>query len=287
MRQVNQELDKIEISGIKPSVASPSKNNTIIIPSFKPAIAPKTNELSFSPELYWAKYDEPKNMYQKGFMSGYSAQFSHRMTSAPQSIINMFRIQGQWASGKFKQAPDQGPSGIKDSTFDIRGVVGKDFYPSSYLRTTGYFGFGYRYLKDNSEGLITVTDEYTLQGYKRFSHYCYLPLGADIVYQKYPNSSFESNLEYDYMFNGWQVSKLGDIPGYSTLVVDQRGGYGLRASLRLNLYFKYFTAFAEGFYRYWKIAQSNSKVDPTDPTAVLYEPRNNTQEYGLRIGLQI
>ena len=276
MQAVNQELDKIESSGVKPAAVVPSP------------LVPKTYEFTFGPELYWAKYDEPKNMYQKGFMSGYNAQFSQRINTDPKSLINMFRLQGQWAKGKFKtQSSDQGPSGIKDNTFELRGVLGKDFYPASYMRTTGYFGFGYRYLKDNSEGLTTVTDDYTLIGYRRFSHYCYLPLGADIVYQRAPNYSLESNLEYDYMFNGWHVSKLGDVPGYSTLVVDQRNGNGLRASLRLNLYLKYCTAFAEWFYRYWNIPQSKSKPDPTDPANSLNEPKNNTQEFGLRLGIQI
>ncbi|MFI5205576.1 MAG: hypothetical protein ACHQVK_01420, partial [Candidatus Paceibacterales bacterium] len=162
-----------------------------------------------------------------------------------------------------------------------------DFYPRYYLRATGYLGFGYRYLKDNSEGLSTDVGGFTLLGFKRFSHYCYLPLGADIVYQNNPSYTVESNLEYDYLVDGWQVDKLGVIPGYNTLVFDQRNGFGLRASLRLNLYFKYCTAFLEGFYRYWNIAKSNTKPDPTDPSVGLEEPKNNTQEYGLRLGVQI
>jgi hypothetical protein len=272
LQAVNQELDKVELS---------RNNQTALSAS---TIVPKTDEIQFSSETYWAKFDEPKNFSQKGFMSGYNAQYAHRISTDPKSIINMFSLQGQWADGKFKQAANVGPSGIKDRTFDFRGVVGKDFYPTSSVRATGYLGYGYRYLKDNSQGLDAVVDGFTLLGYKRYSHYNYLPLGMDMVYQPDPNYSWESNLEYDYMFSGSEVDKIGVVPGFSTLVVDQGSGYGLRASLRLNLYLKYCTAFAEGFYRYWKIAQSNSK---TIDTISLDEPRNNTQEVGFRLGLQI
>ena len=274
MQAVNQALDNAESF----------RNNLKAVSS---VIVPKKNEFEFSSETYWAKFDEPKVFSQKGFLSGYNARYAHRFSTDPKSMINMFSLQGQWADGKFKQAPYVGYSGIKDSTFDVRGVVGKDFRPAPYVRTTGYLGFGYRYLKDNSDGLSAVIGDYTLLGYKRFSHYDYLPFGADIIYQSDPRYSLESNLEYDYVVHGWQVSKLGVVPGYNTLVVDQGNGLGLRGSLRLNIYSKYFTLFAEGFYRYWNIPQSKSKPDPTDPIVALNEPRNNTQEYGLRLGLQL
>lgn len=275
MQAVNQDLDKVE---------SIRENQTGVSAS---ALVPKRNVIDISSETYWAKFDEPKNYSQKGFLSGYNVQYARRISTDPKSIINMFALQSQWADGKFKQDPDVGPSGIKDYTFDLRGIAGKDFYPVSNVRTTGYLGFGYRYLKDDSEGLDTVIDDFTLLGYRRYSHYDYLPFGADIVFQPDPNYSFESNLEYDYMFNGWEVDKLGVLPGYSTLVVDEKSGNGLRASLRINLYLKYCIAFAEGFYRYWNIAQSDSKSDSADPSYGLNEPRNNTQEFGFRLGVQI
>jgi hypothetical protein len=275
LKAINEELDKIE----------GARNNQIT--SSGSPIVPRKNTIEFSSETYWAKFDEPKNFSQKGFMSGYNAQYARRFSTDPNSIVNMFALQAQWASGKFKQAPYVGPSGIKDNTFEFRGVVGKDLYPTSFLRTTPYIGYGYRYLKDNSAGLTADVDGFTLLGYKRYSHYNYIPIGTDIVYQIDPLYSLESSLEYEYMFNGWQVDKLGIIPGLNTFSFDQRSGNGLRASLRLNLYFKYCTAFAEGFYRYWRIAQSNSKPIPGDPGVSIDEPKDNTQEFGFRLGLQV
>ena len=92
---------------------------------------------------------------------------------------------------------------------------------------------------------------------------------------------------FDYLLKGVQISKLGVLPGYSTVENDQRRGYGVRTSLRLNLYSKYCTAFAEGFFRYWAVGQSDDVPDPTDPTFSIFEPRNYTREVGLRLGLQI
>ena len=291
---VNQELDKVESAqhqqeaAIQGPVASVEPVASVVpVGTVAPVVkaVPKGNGLEFSSENYWAKYDEPGNFSQKGFMSGYNASYTHRTNT--RSIINMFSFQSQWANGKFKQPADVGPSGIKDYTFDLRGLLGKDFHPTERLRTTAYSGFGYRYLKDDSQGLDPVIDGFTLLGYKRYSHYCYFPFGADILYQPAADYSWEGSLEYDYMFHGWQVSKLGVVPGYSTLVVDQGSGNGLRASLRFNMYFKYFDAFAEWFYRYWNIASSNSKPDPTDPSYSLNEPKNNTQEFGFKLGVQI
>ena len=250
MKVVSQALDRIESSrNIQNKQKVAPINYTI----------PKRNEFGLSSEMYWAKFDEPKSYSQKGFLSGYNVQYSHRFSTNPKSMINMFSLQAQWANGKFKQEPYVGPSGIKDNTYDLRGVVGKDYYPNSSVRTTGYLGFGYRYLKDNSDGLVSNIGPYTFQGYNRFSHYFYLPLGEDMVYQFDPIYSLQGNLEYDYMFHGWETDKLGPI-GYNTLVVPQGGGNGFRGSVRFNLNAKRFTAFAEAYYRYWLIALSKSKI---------------------------
>ncbi len=299
MQLVSTELDRIESSlQNKPVVSPVFKVTPKVVNQPDRGLFPRRNDFEFSSEIYSARFDEPKTFSQKGVMSGYSAQITHRTSTDPKSILNVFSLQGQWANGKFKQPTYFGGlSGIKDSTFDVRGVVGKDFYPAPKVRTTGYLGFGYRYLKDNANGLnntyIFNGTQFSNPGFRSYSHYYYLPFGADIVYQPNPKYSWESNLEYDYMVHGWQVDKIGAAQGgaggafFNTLDVDQKSGEGLRASLRLNLYFKYMTAFAEGFYRYWSIAKSSTKIDPPNSTVSLGEPKNNTEEFGMRLGLEI
>lgn len=254
-------------------------------------VLPPKNEFELSDEIYWARFEEPKNSAQRGFMAGYNAQFSHRISSASNMVINMVRLQGQWASGKFKSWPaDQGFSGIKDSVYEVRGMLGRDLYFSQNFRATPYAGFGYRNLEDNSEGLMATVGGNTLVGFKKFAGYYYVPLGTDFFYQNNPYVSLQSNLEYDYVAHGRQEDKLGGFAGIDNLVFEQGdgfAGYGLRGSVRLNMYFKYFTAFVEGFYRYWNIVKSKNTVDPADATIVLNEPKNDTEEFGLRLGVKI
>jgi hypothetical protein len=282
VQAVNQALDKAE-SKAEARQAPPLYRKKV----YPDPLLAQNDELDFSAEHYWSRFNEPKSFSQKGVMSGYHARYTHRFTGDHTSAI-MLRVEAEIADGKFKQHPDIGPSGIKDKVYETRAAIGKDYYVTPDLRTTAYSGFGFRYLKDNSEGLNTdLGDDVTLVGFKRFSHYCYIPFGADFLYLPEPNYSWEGNLEYDYLVFGWQMDKLNILPGFDNMVFDQRSGNGVRASLRLNLYFKRFTAFAEGFFRYWNIAASNSKPLAIDPTVFVNEPRNKTEEYGLRIGIDL
>jgi len=143
-------------------------------------------------------------------------------------------------------------------------------------------------LKDNAQGLSAAVDGYDVFGYKGYSHYFYLPIGADILFQTNSRYSLESNLEYDHLIDGYQVDKLGIFPGFNNISMEQGKGNGLKGSLRFNLYFKDYTAFVEGFYRYWNIGPSKAKsVVSGEPSIYENEPKNNTEEFGLRVGLQV
>lgn len=250
-------------------------------------ILAKKNELEVAEEYYESKFHEPGSFSQKGVMSGYHVKYTHRFIPNHTSAV-MVGVEGMIADGKFKQPPGVGPTGIKDKVYELRGVAGPDYYVTPDVRVTPYIGYGYRHLKDNSEGLnIDLGDDTLLLGYKRDSRYMYIPFGAEFMYLPASNYSWQGNLEYDYMFLGWQRDKLGIVPGFNDMTFEQHGGSGLRASLRLNLYFKYCTAFAEGFLRYWYIPQSQSKPTAFDPTISVNEAKNTTTEYGLRLGLSI
>ena len=286
LQAVKESLDSIESSGklgdlgVRPGTANPSP--------FSPAIIPKRNEFAVSSETYVTKYDEVKDLFLNGVMTGYNVQYFYRTNPSNAATVPIVGLEGQWAQGKLKTQPaDQGPSGIKAFTYDLRALLGEDLYPTNHLRVTSYLGFGFRYLRSDSEGLNTVTNDYVLLGYNKFSHYCYLPLGLGFVYQNSPKHSIETNFEWDPILKAWQEDKLGVVSGYNTIVFDQKNGDGYRFSLKLNFYFKYCTAFVEGFYRFWDIAGSKAVPNPTNSLLGLTEPKNNTEEFGLRLGLQI
>lgn len=295
MQAINQALNSIEESqqpqennaaALTPIVVNPPANPSVsqspaVIP---PPVAikgpvPRENELEFAIEDYSARYEQPKIYSQNGSLAGYAIEYTHRF---PQDI--MAGIQAQWSDGKFKQPPDQGYSGIKDRLWEIRGIIGHDYYLLPKTRLTPYSGVGFRYLEDNSEGLTAEIDGGTILGFKAYSHYTYLPFGADFVYEVNPHFNIKTNLEYDYMVHGWQVDKYGVYPGFDTLKVDQNYGNGLRGSLRFNYELKYATLFAELFYRYWQIPKTKLVEDGG---YLLNEPRNTTQEFGLRLGFDV
>jgi len=253
----------------------------------------RKHRLEYGHTGYFSHYDEPKVMHQKGTLFGYRIRYTYR---PPQGSFlhlresNMYRLEGEWAKGKFNYRSDDEvihSKGAKDISYDLRGLIGKDFYPSLSLRATPYTGFGYRYLSDKSEGIDTTVGSITFVGYDRFSHYYYLPVGMEFLYQTDPLYSVESNVEFDWVMHGYQVSKISIVPGYNDITNRQRGGYGLRSGLRLNRYFKHGALFGEIFYRYWNIRQSDSVPDPTDPSFSLLEPKNHTNEVGLRLGVEI
>ena len=301
---VNQDLDRIEYSENTRAVlvAVPVTTNGIPTASAETSVVPPTSispivtktlitrkrdEIEFGPDFYWARYQQPGVYHQRGFMAGYNASFTYR-TASPTPFLNKFRIEGQWDSGKFND-PTDGFNGIRDTSYEVRGLLGHEFYPLSSIRATGYSGFGYRFFEDNPDGLSGSDGEFTVLGYKTYAHYCYIPFGLDLLYQSSPKYSLDSDFEFDWMVRGWEDSFLGVLQeGYGTTVNHQDGGFGVRLSLKLKLYFKYCDAFAETYFRYWNIAQSNNLTDPVDPTnPPLYIPKNNTEELGFRLGLAI
>jgi hypothetical protein len=314
MQAVNEELDRLSAPVIPPGKIPLEKTTSVITrkgPSFfqkthdwfdtdideKPedsTIVPKKHQFEYARDLYLSRYEEPSVMRQKGLLWGHYLRYTYRPpkgTFLHFKELNMYRLEGQLASGKFNYHSEGDPelhvTGKKDVSFEIKGVVGRDFFPVSYLRTTPYIGLGYRYLSDNSDGLNTLVNFTNFLGYKRFSHYYFLPVGIDLTYQTVPAYSLESNFELDYVFKGYQVSKISVVPGENDIYNKQKGGFGLRASLRANRYFQYGAIFGELFVRYWNIGQSSSVDDPLSPGFIWVEPKNNTREIGLRLGLQV
>ena len=246
----------------------------------------KTHQVSLDREMYFAKYDEPGVMHQEGSMGGFNLKYTYRPKEDDLFYfkeLDMYRAQLQWASGKFDYTSNgTGTLENKDDfTLELKGVLGKDYHSSPEVRATPYFGFGYRYLLDEGEGRYSSTGNW---GYDRVSNYYYFPLGVDYTYQVRPEYAFDANAEFDYMFRGKQISKLGYVAGHNDVTNTQKSGYGLRGSLKFTRFFKKHSIFAEGFFRYWNIGQSEVAYDASTP---LVEPKNTTEEIGLRLGLEI
>jgi hypothetical protein len=145
--------------------------------------------------------------------------------------------------------------------------VSEKFYISPYL------GFGYRYLLDKDD-----KDPYD---YKREQTYWYLPMGADFKMPLGSGWRLAANTEIDILLRGENKTHLFDGAKFR-----QKNGYGLRASVKVEKNLQSVGVFVEPFYRYWNISKSNTKLvtDGGVPVGYFLEPKNRTQEFGLRVG---
>ncbi len=166
-------------------------------------------------------------------------------------------------------------SNIPDYLGEIRLLGGKDFVENRFALSP-YTGIGYRTLFNDSRGFTSNFSS----GYRRDSQYLYLPAGLTSRFRATGTSRISANLEYDYLLEGWQESKLGDsLSGLPTLKNDQHRGYGLRGSVAYE-----WSHWGVGpFFDYWNINQSNIICGVGSVYGVCgAEPHNQTIEYGLQ-----
>lgn len=168
--------------------------------------------------------------------------------------------------------------------YELRGLIGRDFQVSDHVLAP-YGGLGYRYLLDDQTG-VTSTG---FASYRRESSYWYIPLGITHRMRLGANR-LETNIEFDYLIQGTQVSYLSDTIGkngitqYGDISNTQNRGFGARFS---SLY--QFQKWSIGPYiTYWNIGQSNTvttnaTINATQYIVRAYEPANYTIETGLRI----
>ena len=162
------------------------------------------------------------------------------------------------------------------------GTLTKDYYKArfegylSFLedgKFKPFFGLGYRWLYDDSGGLISSTGAY---GYDRRSQYLYAPIGFTFALNE--NISFRG--QYNLFLHGSQTSYLSDVASCTDLTNDQNGGFGLDfvGNFKLN---KNSSLFA--YYRSWDINKSeiSTATCGTSLTIYGYEPENETIEYGI------
>lgn len=167
--------------------------------------------------------------------------------------------------------------GIDDWMFDIRALGGHDFllrdsfWGLTDIDLSPYAGLGFRFLYDDSRG----DDSNGVEGYERYSHYLYLPIGFTPRFRLTENSRLSVNMEYDLLLYGWQVSSLSDAdPGETDVTDTQKTGYGLRGSVMYER-----PVWSAGpFFEFWDIGQSTTDCNNA---GCGFEPHNQTFEFGV------
>jgi len=225
-------------------------------------------------------YEEPDLMEEKGFMFGLNAAYAYH-----QQV--MLRAEAGFSFGSVDySSPISGEfNGIPNFMFEVRGLAGYDFTVSSSTIVTPFAGLGYRYLSDDSSGMVTNLGA---AGYLREANYLYSPIGITTYSTLNSAWSLDATLEYDLFWNGLQKSHLSDANlGYSDIENEQNNGYGVRASLNLYYDIDNATYVFGPFVRYWDI--DISEEEPVYRYGVLWgsgvEPANTSIEFGFNFAV--
>ena len=253
---------------------------TITAPSEGSAAEHTSSGFEVGLQLSHITYKEPGLMRESGFMYGAIASYQ-RLGHAV-----MGKVDGTLSYGEVEYVgslSDGTPltiRNIKDTMFEVRGVIGPtDFvYKSSYYLP--YIGLGYRYLYDGAD--------VGPGGYQREANYLYIPLGFEGAPFTRGAWSFGFTVEYDIFLRGKQCSYLSDVDrGFNNVENEQNSGYGYRASLRFGRS-RARDIIIEPFYKYWKIDESSvsTLTHYGTPIAYLVEPDNHSKEIGVRFILR-
>ena len=167
------------------------------------------------------------------------------------------------------------------------GTLTKDYYKFRYEgyipffetgRSRPFIGLGYRWLYDDSGGLISSTGKY---GYDRRSQYFYIPIGFFFDFNE--KLSFKS--QYNLFLHGIQTSYLSDVTSCGDLENDQTNGFGLDfiGDFKLAENSSLFS-----YYRSWAVDKSNISTSTCGTSLTLYgyEPKNETTEFGIGFSIK-
>jgi len=251
--------------------------------SFAQATKEKMHYYSIAPEVSSYKYKEsvasPFKAKLSGTMVGFSAEYlnSGGLGYIEKSIPVQLRMRFNYMQGSLdydgslqdKYGNYMGPhkaTGNKNYFVDMIFAGGLGFKLSEKFSISPYIGLGHRYLVDEENS----NDPYD---YKREQTYYYMPIGADWKILPTPAWKLTLNTEADILLRGENYTHL-----YGGMKFRQKSGYGFRTAFKIERNLKSMGIFAEPFYRYWEIKES-------DVVDGWIEPKNKTQEFGLRIGV--
>lgn len=233
---------------------------------------------SIGAEISHITYSERQAMREKGIMYGLSQSLTYRSGL-------MLELNGRFSFGDVDyESTESGLlDNINDSMVEVRFLGGYDFLTRKNVTVTPYLGIGYRYLNDNSNGMVTNVGDL---GYERESNYVYSPIGMDLVFPLNSGISLGFTGEYDQFWYGMQRSHLSDVHNaFQDIENTQREGNGWRASARITKETSTVDLSVETFIRWWNISESDTS-DIMFANVLVgygYEPSNKSVEYGVKL----
>lgn len=238
-------------------------------------VEPQKHIWELGTEISYINYEETDVMREKGLMYGVLGSYAYHKNL-------MLKLEGRFSFGWVDySSPTSGTlNNIRDYMLEFRGLTGYDFPLLKATTFTPYIGLGYRYLNDDSSQMITSEGNW---GYEREISYFYSPIGVEMITALNTGWSIGLILEYDHFWNGTVKSHVGYVTGYN-IKNNQNEGYGCRGSVKFKKKGKGINYLIEPFVRYWDI--KDSKITE-DPLGILWmEPRNNSTEFGVKLGVE-
>jgi hypothetical protein len=214
------------------------------------------------------EYEEPDFALLEGDRAGVAGGYTWL---GPEYVHS--RFEARYSYGKLDYTGSGRLEDVPDHLLELRAVVGQD-YRAGRLVWVPYIGVGYRYLYNDLRG-VTTTGHI---GYRRRSHYYYVPAGVALRVPLGGDWVMVPQLEYDAFANGRQRTYLSDV---SSLVPDvtnrQEDGWGARAQLTFEN-----RHWSIGVWtHYWDI--KNSDIQSIGGGLGLLEPANTTRESGVEL----
>ncbi len=288
-RFIVNDSDRDIITRAQPSSSYPSEPPVVSPPTSDIQI--KERKFELGTEVSHIIYKEPIfSLRDKGNMYGFFGSYIYRPNTGNylyNKFLSMYRLDVKGSYGKvdYESSGSGTIHHIDDYMFEIRGLLGKDYYLGQYSLFTPFAGLGWRYLNDDTGGRQSSKGA---SGYERESRYFYAPLGVEAAQKLSGSWLLSFTGEYDLFIIGQQTSHLSDVDGgLPDIRNKQHKGYGTRASIRLLHEGKEFNFFMEPFFRYWHIRDSDtSTATGTKYIVTGLEPDNNSTEVGLKLGIQ-
>jgi hypothetical protein len=250
-------------------------------------------------ELFYAHYEEPDVMEQRGLMYGVGGVYSYRPNKNDPlylSAVNLYQAEVSFAAGSFNyeaEATAQAGLQVKDKDdfmYEIRGILGREYVHENNTLSL-YSGFAYRYLNDDDDGQLHIVGSRGFYGYERESNYFYVPVGATLEFPVDKKNTVVLKGEYDILVFGQQISHLSDGNQYLSTVNDdvtndQKHGFGLRGSAQFVHEAGALSFLVEPFFRFWHIEDSEVVNAYVEGSFIdVLEPENETIEVGLKVGM--
>ena len=194
---------------------------------------------------------------------------------------------GYWVDSSTNQATPATINNEKDYYAELALKMGLKYAWTERVSFAPFIGLGYRGLRNGEDKYIDIGGGNLGFSYQRTSTYIYAPMGLSLAWEPSDSTRLTLNGEFDWLIVGNQNSHV-DGANVSAASNEQDKGYGVRASVKFEVNLGAVSVFAEPFWRYWKIQNSDVVSIYDIGTSTWYgllEPFNIMREYGIRAGI--